>query len=175
MGPASASTNINPAVMREAVVMQFTWPGAPTIYYGDEAGVCGFTDPDNRRTYPWGNEDKKLLEFHREVIHMHNNYDALRKGSLMITNASYGVLVYSRFDKDDIFVVALNNNMTEQEVVIPVWRMGMLEDKPICTLITTTSEGYNFEAVIRKPKKGLLTLKLAPYSAVVMKNISQYI
>ena len=48
----------NPAVMREGVVVQMTWPGAPTVYYGDEAGVCGFTDPDNRRTYPWGHEDQ---------------------------------------------------------------------------------------------------------------------
>ena len=40
-----------------------TWVGAPTIYYGDEVGLCGFTDPDNRRTYPWGQEDKELLEF----------------------------------------------------------------------------------------------------------------
>ena len=54
--------------MREAVVMQMTWPGAPTIYYGDEAGVCGFTDPDNRRTYPWGREDQQMLEFHRKAI-----------------------------------------------------------------------------------------------------------
>ena len=38
------------------------------LYYGDEAGVCGFTDPDNRRTYPWGNEDKSLLEFHKKMI-----------------------------------------------------------------------------------------------------------
>ncbi len=45
--------------------IQMTWPGAPTIYYGDEAGVCGWTDPDNRRTYPWGNEDLELIEFHR--------------------------------------------------------------------------------------------------------------
>ena len=36
----------------EAIAIQMTWPGAPTLYYGDEAGVCGFTDPDNRRTYP---------------------------------------------------------------------------------------------------------------------------
>ncbi len=40
-----------------------TWPGAPTLYYGDEAGVCGFTDPDNRRTYPWGREDREAFEF----------------------------------------------------------------------------------------------------------------
>jgi alpha-glucosidase len=175
LGPESASMNINPAVMREAVVMQFTWPGAPTVYYGDEAGVCGYTDPDNRRTYPWGNEDKKLLAFHREVIHLHSSYQALKTGSLMILCANHGILCYSRFDKDDIFIIAINNNSDEQELVIPVWRTGMLEEMPICTLLTTTSEGYNFEAIIRKPNRGMLNLKLAPYSAVVLKNISQYI
>ena len=45
--------------MREAVTVQMTWVGAPTVYYGDEAGVCGFTDPDNRRTYPWGRRNKR--------------------------------------------------------------------------------------------------------------------
>ena len=54
LGSKEAEEYVNPAVMREAVAIQMTWVGAPTIYYGDEAGVCGFTDPDNRRTYPWG-------------------------------------------------------------------------------------------------------------------------
>ena len=46
LGPEAANKNVNKAVFMEAVVIQMTWPGAPTIYYGDEAGVCGFTDPD---------------------------------------------------------------------------------------------------------------------------------
>ena len=54
--------------MREAVAVQMTWVGAPTVYYGDEAGVCGFTDPDSRRTYPWGQENRELVEFHKEMI-----------------------------------------------------------------------------------------------------------
>ena len=62
-GAKTAEEGINDAVMREAVIMQMTWPGAPTVYYGDEAGVCGFTDPDNRRTYPWGHEDQELIAF----------------------------------------------------------------------------------------------------------------
>ena len=49
LATAAAEEGIKPAVFREAVVVQMTWPGAPTIYYGDEAGLCGFTDPDNRR------------------------------------------------------------------------------------------------------------------------------
>ena len=51
--------------------MQMTWPGSPVIYYGDEAGVCGFTDPDSRRTYPWGHEDKELIDFYRAMIRIH--------------------------------------------------------------------------------------------------------
>ena len=57
VGPQAAEMYTNKGIMKEAVIMQMTWPGAPTIYYGDEAGVCGWTDPDNRRTYPWGRED----------------------------------------------------------------------------------------------------------------------
>ena len=53
LGTDAAGRGINKAVMKEAVVFQMTWPGAPTLYYGDEAGQVGFTDPDNRRTYPW--------------------------------------------------------------------------------------------------------------------------
>ena len=78
-GPEAAEEYVNLAVMREAVVMQMTWVGAPTVYYGDEAGVCGFTDPDNRRTYPWGNENQELIEFHRDIIRIHKSSQADRK------------------------------------------------------------------------------------------------
>ena len=70
-GPEAANEYVNKAVMREAVVLQMTWGGAPTVYYGDEAGVCGFTDPDNRRTYPWGHEDQMMIAFHRDMIKIH--------------------------------------------------------------------------------------------------------
>ena len=80
-----ASEGISYGRFRQGVVVQMTWPGNPTIYYGDEAGVVGFTDPDNRRTYPWGRENKRLLEFHREMIRIHKEQKALRTGSLKIS------------------------------------------------------------------------------------------
>ena len=49
MPAQKAELGVSKAVLREAVIMQMTWPGSPVIYYGDEAGVCGFTDPDSRR------------------------------------------------------------------------------------------------------------------------------
>lgn len=57
--------------------MQMTWPGAPTVYYGDEAGMVGWTDPDNRRSYPWGKQDWELIEFHKDMIRIHKNMSAL--------------------------------------------------------------------------------------------------
>lgn len=92
-----------------------TWPGAPTIYYGDEAGVCGFTDPDNRRTYPWGNEDLELIEFHRDVIRIHKRNIALKKGSFRPLHEDYNVIAFGRFYLDNIlFTIVNNNDMTKR-------------------------------------------------------------
>lgn len=49
--------------LRLAALLQYTLPGVPCLYYGDEAGMSGFSDPWNRRTYPWGKEDQKLIGF----------------------------------------------------------------------------------------------------------------
>ena len=59
LGYKAAREGINSAVMRSAVVMQMTWVGAPTIYYGDEAGVCGFTDPDKSENISMGGRKTK--------------------------------------------------------------------------------------------------------------------
>ncbi len=171
-GAQAANEGIQPAVMREAVVIQFTWPGAPTIYYGDEAGVCGWSDPDNRRTYPWGHEDKSLLEFHREIIRLHKSYQALKTGSLLFLYGAQGVLSYGRFDKIDKFIVVVNNNDYEIEAKIPVWRLGVMENEAVCSLLRTDGNGYGFEAKIDRPKLGILTVKMPPVSAVILKNLS---
>src|SRR5699024_9841797 len=98
------------AVMRIAVTVQMTWIGSPTIYYGDEAGLCGFTDPDNRRTYPWGKENKGLLEFHKEMIRIHKTEKPLRKGSIKLLKAEKNFLAYARFQGEEQIIVILNNS-----------------------------------------------------------------
>ena len=124
LGSQAANEGVNKAVFREAVMMQMTWPGAPTIYYGDEAGVCGFTDPDNRRTYPWGNEDKDLIEFHRRMIRVHKLNSSLLTGSLINLGQDYNYIAYGRFTSDDQVIVAVNNNNYEIEKEIEVWKAG---------------------------------------------------
>ena len=121
LGPEAANEYVNKAVMREAVVMQMTWVGAPTVYYGDEAGVCGFTDPDNRRTYPWGHEDQELIAFHKEAIRIHKEHPALKTGSLKILGGEENILSYARFKGHDRIIVVINNRSERAEVKVPVW------------------------------------------------------
>ena len=125
LGPEVANNNVNKAVFKEAVVMQMTLPGAPTVYYGDEAGVCGFTDPDNRRTYPWGHEDTELIDFHRVAIKMHKENDVLRKGSYKSLYSAYNVVAYGRFTSDDGAIIIVNNNDDEVRARIPAWEVGL--------------------------------------------------
>lgn len=82
--------------MRMAVAIQMTIPGAPCVYYGDEAGVAGYTDPFNRTCYPWGSEDTALLEFHRELIALRNKYQCLRTGDFLGVFSYDGIAIYMR-------------------------------------------------------------------------------
>ena len=109
LGSAAAGHGINKGVFREAVTIQMSWPGAPTVYYADEAGQVGWTDPDNRRTYPWGKEDKSLISLHRDLIHLRRDLSVLRDGSLKQLHADYGRIAYARFDASLRAVVAVNN------------------------------------------------------------------
>lgn len=98
-GTEAALEGVHREVMRQAVLLQMTWTGAPTIYYGDEAGLGGFTDPDNRRTYPWGREDRELLDYHRFLANLRRNSHTLRRGSILRLSDGDGVLAYARFSR----------------------------------------------------------------------------
>ena len=75
--------------MALAVVLQMTLPGAPCVYYGDEVGAEGYTDPFNRCCFPWGNENLELLDFHKRMIALYNGNICLRTGYFEPLN-SYG-------------------------------------------------------------------------------------
>lgn len=76
---------------------QMTFPGVPCIYYGDEAGLEGGEDPLNRGTYPWGREDKAILNWYRMLIALRNHYDVLRSGWWKTLYASGSIYAYARF------------------------------------------------------------------------------
>ncbi len=170
-GPDAANYGVNRAVMREAVLMQMTWPGAPTVYYGDEAGLCGWTDPDNRRAYPWGREDKEMIAFHKEMIHLRRAYQVLRTGSLLMLSAEHGVITYARMDQQEVMVVAVNNNPENRQVDIPVWKAGITDSGSMVRLIYTNRGGFFPDAKIYYAQNGMIRMHMPPESGIVIKSV----
>ena len=170
LGSKAAEENINKAVLREAVVIQMTWPGAPTLYYGDEAGVCGFTDPDNRRTYPWGKEDKDLIRFYKEIIAIHKKYPVLIDGSLMALYNDYNILAYGRFNITEQMVIVLNNRNEQVHVEIPVWLTGMKrsEETEMVEIFRTDAVSFRRMEGVHEVNAGILEMDLLPLSAVIL-------
>ena len=147
LGTDAAGRGINKAVMKEAVVFQMTWPGAPTLYYGDEAGQVGFTDPDNRRTYPWGSEDMDLLNFHREMIRIHKEHEAFKTGSIQFVWGEYNFLCYARYNRREHFLVVLNNDAVSRTVEMVVWPVGLPKECELEQIMYSHEDGFSTNPV----------------------------
>ena len=167
-GPQAAEIGVNKAVFREAVVMQMTWMGAPTIYYGDEAGLCGFTDPDSRRTYPWGREDQEMIRFHKEIIRIHKENRELRTGSLKYVDCDYNFLAYGRFNREGQCLILINNNDHPISRRIFVWELGTPKHGVMRALIWTDENGFwkDQEFVMQA---GTIQVELPKTCAVILK------
>ncbi len=169
-GPEAASEGINVAVFRSAVVIQMTWVGAPTIYYGDEAGVCGWTDPDNRRTYPWGKEDLELIEFHRQIIRIHKENPALMKGSYHPLIIGNQCLAYGRFKGTNRIAVAVNNSKEEVTLFVPVWKLGVGQNSVMEVLMHSTFDGYSCQGEGYIVKNNMIKVVLGAFSSLVVRE-----
>lgn len=169
LGTDAAGRGINKAVMKEAVVFQMTWPGAPTLYYGDEAGQVGFTDPDNRRTYPWGSEDMDLLNFHREMIRIHKEHEAFKTGSIQFVWGEYNFLCYARYNRREHFLVVLNNDAVSRTVEMVVWPVGLPKECELEQIMYSHEGGFSTNPVTYEVKGGKLNITLTEFSAVVLR------
>lgn len=96
------------ARLRLAALILYTFPGSPTIYYGDEAGMEGFEDPFNRRTYPWGQEDSDLIAFFSILGTARQTLESLRRGDIDYLRAEGPLLAFSRSLDGEIAVTAVN-------------------------------------------------------------------
>jgi cyclomaltodextrinase / maltogenic alpha-amylase / neopullulanase len=118
------------ATMRLATLLQMTYPGAPSIYYGDEIGLHGsynydepFRDVDARWAFPWHDEkswDMDLLAYVKHAIALRHAHSALRRGSFSSIYAQDECFAFVRKLGSEAFVVALNAGMSAQELELPV-------------------------------------------------------
>lgn len=168
LGADAAAMNVNKGIMKEAVVIQMTWPGAPTIYYGDEAGLVGWTDPDNRRTFPWGKEDWELVEFHRYMIQIHKEFSCFIQGSVKPLVWGEHIIAYGRFDNECKAIVLVNNNEEYRNIQVPVWMAEVPLNGTMNRVMETYQESYNVGRVEVAVQDGVLEYNMRPMSAVVL-------
>ena len=83
-------------LLKLAAAVLYAFPGSPTVYYGDEAGMEGFEDPFNRRTFPWGQENPELIEWFTKLGKARHDWESLRSGSLRWVRADGSVLAFVR-------------------------------------------------------------------------------
>ena len=100
-----------------ASVLQFTLPGIPSIFYGDEAGLQGFDDPINRRPYPWGSEDKEILAHYRKLGRIRRENRAVFSGGFNMRDEN-GLVAYERAGGDDEILIAVNAGEDDKTLFI---------------------------------------------------------
>ncbi|WP_370774391.1 glycoside hydrolase family 13 protein [Clostridium sp.] len=110
--------NNNVNLLKEAVVIQMTLPGVPLIYYGDEAGLTGGKDPDNRKSYPWGKENKDILEFYKKISAIRVGEEALKSGEIEFLENNNGILGYERILNSDRIIIVVNMMEKEENILI---------------------------------------------------------
>lgn len=96
------------SLLKIATVLQFTLPGVPCIYYGDEAGLEGYEDPFCRMCYPWGNEDLELLEWYKRLLKARRSCIAFAGGDYRTLRYENGVYAFTRTRKGNKVFVLTN-------------------------------------------------------------------
>ena len=142
-------------ILKLGVLLLYAFPGSPTVFYGDEAGIEGYEDPMNRGTYPWGREDQELLEYYRTIGKIRAARAALQKGTLRWLYAEGPVLAFARDWSGETSAVVLNAGKNAVELSIP-WSGDFAAD----------ILGGHRLAVL----DGQIKLSLPPFGGVLLSN-----
>jgi len=130
-----------------ASFLQYTLPGAPSLYYGDEAGMEGCKDPFNRRTYPWGHEDQELVSHFRRLGQLRKETTALRWGDIRFFRSDGGKVGFTRSCDGQKVTVCIN--CSQSNWAVPAGKLLL---------------GQNIRTV------GIDTLTLAPMGCCILEE-----
>jgi len=149
-----------------ASLIQFTMPGAPTVYYGDEVGVTGDDDPDDRRTHPWtdlrGKPNDSMLNHYRTLSVIRRTAPALTAGDfrVLLADDTAETVAYGRKTSNQAAIVAINRSAQERTVEIPV--AGYLpEGTRLVAAYEVNNSGHPYVAV----SEGKVSVTLKAMSA----------
>ncbi len=105
-------------MIKLASFLQFTLPGVPSIYYGDEVGMQGMKDPFNRACYPWGNENKELYSWYKRLGEIRRGCSAFAQGEFVPVYAASGAVAYERHGDKNAVLAAVNNSDLQVEISV---------------------------------------------------------
>ena len=137
-------------LLRLAAVLQYTMPGVPSLYYGDEAGMSGYGDPFCRAAFPWGKEDIELTDFYKKLGQFRKSCPAFKSGEFIPVYADASGIAYIRKKRKSEVLVAVNRGSEPCELDIP--------------------EKFNSAKVIfgNKPKNGVLNLNKEDFAVLAL-------
>ena len=147
------------AMLKLAALVMFTFPGSPTIYYGDETGMHGFEDPFNRGSYPWGRENRDLLRYYMRLGSLRKSLEPLQIGSIEYLVADGPLLAFRR-SLDDQSIVTVTNASDKETLLELPWSSHYAHD---------ALTGQRFDAGDGKlrlhltPREGLLLMESADF------------
>ncbi len=107
------------ALLTQLVALQFVFPGVPSIYYGDEAGLTGGKDPDNRKPFPWGKENQDIFSIYQKYTSMRTSMQVLKQGNTMFLTQGEDVFGIKRYLGTESFTLWVNRSDVPQGGIPP--------------------------------------------------------
>jgi glycosidase len=117
--------------LKLAAALQFTLPGVPCVYYGDEAGMEGGADPFCRRCYPWGHEDMDLISWYKTLARIRKNHNCFVDGQYDLIEARDGLFAFTRGIDDDRILVVVNASDEGKTIAVPGFNYELIKNKKI--------------------------------------------
>ena len=130
--------------LRLASTLQYTLPGIPCLYYGDEAGMEGWTDPFNRRCYPWGREDNEQIGWYKTISRLRREYDCFKDGKYELIQAHSGVFAFTRGTGGSRVLVAVNCSNSDRALMADRFNFDLIENEFTDSLTVKAGEPAMF-------------------------------
>ena len=138
--------------MKLAAVLQYTLPGVPSLYYGDEAGLEGWGDPFCRGYYPWGRENEALIDFYKYLGKLRRENNVFYDGEFEPVVSGLGTVAYLRKTETEEILISVNRWRENDTIEIP--------------------ERFNDASIIygNRPDNNKLTINSEDFSILILKK-----
>ena len=154
--------NCDEDLLKLAILTQMSFEGVPYIYYGDEAGLEGGKDPENRKTYPWKHENMEIMDFYRNCSQFRHRNKVLTYGdTYFIYTENDNVFAYTRYDENNENILVVINRGQDENIQIGL-NADYIEEIPLKYSIVNNGEQI-------KPDNGKFDISIAPKSYRIFK------